>query len=142
MIKAKVLGLAVALAVAATGAAWAQGDAAKGERVFKKCKACHIVAEGGKKKVGPNLFELFGRQAGTVEGFKFSKDMKAAGEAGLVWNEETFGTYIKKGGKKGLKYFIGSYIGKDKAKTKMPFPGLKNDADVENLIAYLNQVTQ
>ena len=140
MIKAKVLGLAVALAVAATGAAWAQGDAAKGERVFKKCKACHTL--DGKRRIGPTLQGIFGRQAGTAEGFKYSSDMKAAGEGGLVWNEETLGTYIKKEKKKGLKYFIGSYIDKDKAKTKMAFPGLKKDADIENLIAYLKQVTQ
>ena len=140
MIKAKALGLAVALAVAVTGAAWAQGDAAKGEKVFKKCKACHTVS--GKNRVGPTLQGIFSRQAGTAEGFKYSSDMKAAGEAGLVWNEETLGTYIKKEGKKGLKYFIGSYIDKDKAKTKMAFPGLKKDADVENLIVYLKQVTQ
>ena len=140
MIKAKALGLAVALAVAVTGAAWAQGDAAKGEKVFKKCKACHTVS--GKNRVGPTLQGIFGRQAGMAEGFKYSVDMKAAGEAGLVWNEETLGIYIKKEGKKGLKYFIGSYIDKDKAKTKMAFPGLKKDADVENLIVYLKQVTQ
>ena len=140
MIKAKALGLAVALAVAVTGAAWAQGDAAKGGKVFKKCKACHTLV--GKHRIGPTLQGIFGRQAGTAEGFKYSSDMKAAGEAGLVWNEETFGTYIKKEGKKGLKYFIGSYIGKDKAKTKMAFPGLKKDADVENLIAYLKENAQ
>ncbi len=140
MIKAKALGLAVALAVAFTGAAWAQGDAAKGEKVFKKCKACHTVS--GKNRVGPTLQGVFGRHAGTAEGYKYSSDMKAAGEAGLVWNGETLGTYIKKDGKKGLKYFIGSYIGKDKAKTKMAFPGLKKDADVENLIAYLKENTQ
>ncbi len=140
MIKAKALGLAVALAVAVTGAAWAQGDAAKGEKVFKKCRACHTL--DGKRRVGPTLQGIFGRQAGAAEGFKFSGDMKAAGDAGLVWNGETLGTYIKKDGKKGLKYFIGSYIGKDKAKTKMAFPGLKKDADVENLIAYLKENAQ
>ncbi len=140
MIKAKALGLAVALAVAVTGAAWARGDAAKGEKVFKKCKACHTVS--GKNRVGPTLQGIIGRQAGMTEGYKYSNDMKAAGEAGLVWNEETLGTYIKKDKKKGLKYFIGSYIGKNKAKTKMAFPGLRKDADVENLIAYLKQVTQ
>ncbi len=140
MIKAKALGLAVALAVAVTGAAWAQGDAAKGGKVFKKCKACHTLS--GKHRVGPTLQGIFGRQAGTAEGFKYSSDMKAAGEAGLVWNEETLGTYIKKEGNTRLKYFIGSYIDKDKAKTKMAFPGLKKDADVENLIAYLKENAQ
>ncbi len=140
MIKAKVLGLAVALGIAVTGAAWAQGDAAKGEKVFKKCKACHTL--DGKRRIGPTLQGIFPRQAGTAEGFKYSSDMKAAGEAGLVWNEETLGTYIKKEGKKGLKYFIGSYIGKAKARTKMAFPGLKKDADVENLIAYLKENAQ
>ncbi len=141
MWQAKILFIGIlAVFALAAGQAMAEGDAAAGEKVFKKCKACHTVS--GKHRVGPTLQGIFGRQAGTAEGFKYSSDMKAAGEAGLVWNEETLGTYIKKEGKKGLKYFVGSYIGKDIAKTKMSFPGLKKDADVENLIAYLKESAQ
>ena len=133
---AKLLAIALVSAVAfAASPAWAEGDAAAGAKVFKKCKACHVLKEGGKHRLGPNLWGLMGRQAGTAEGYrKYSKDMKAAGAAGLVWSEETFTSYIKKGG---TKVFIGSFIGKAKAKTKMAFRGLKKDADVANLAAYL-----
>ncbi len=63
----KGLGLALAAVVALFGSlAWAEGDAAKGEKVFKKCKACHTIEEGGKNKVGPNLFAIGGRTAGSV----------------------------------------------------------------------------
>ncbi len=141
MRQAKILFIGIlAVFALAAGQAMAEGDAAAGEKVFKMCKACHTV--DGKNRIGPTLQGILGRQAGTAEGFKYSKDMKAAGAAGLVWNEETLGTYIKKDGKKGLKYFIGSYIGKAKARTKMAFPGLKKAADVANLTAYLKASAQ
>ncbi len=140
MTKAKLLGLALAMTVSFSGAAWAQGDAAAGEKVFKKCKACHTLEEGGKKRVGPNLWGILGRQAGTAEGFKYSGDMIAAGEAGLVWSEETLASYLLKEG--GTKAFIGSFIDKKKAKTKMAFPGLKKEEDVANIVAYIKTNTQ
>ncbi len=142
MSKARLLGVALASAVVFSGsAAWAEGDAAAGEKVFKKCKVCHTLEEGGKHKVGPNFWGVFGRQAGTAEGYtKYSKDMIAAGEGGLVWSEETIASYIKKDG--GTKAFIGSFIGKKKAKTKMVFRGLKKDEDVANLVAYLKANAQ
>lgn len=99
-------------------------DVEKGEKVFKKCKACHAVGEGAKNKVGPHLNEVFGRTAGTIEDYKYSKAMKKAGEEGLVWNDETMDTFLLKP-KKLIK------------KTKMSFSGLKKDADRENIIAYL-----
>ncbi len=112
------------------------GDVAKGEKVFKKCRACHSL-RAGKKKVGPSLHGVFGRRAGRFvdargRAFKHSKDMKAAGAAGLVWSEDTFKRYIAK-----PKPYIGTIIGKKKAKTKMAFNGLKKPVDVDNLFAYL-----
>ncbi len=146
MQKIKTIAIAVAVGAAlslssglAADAAWA-ADAKKGEKVFKKCKACHTLDEGGKNRVGPNLWGIFGRQAATKEGFKFSDDMIAAGEAGLVWSEETLALYLQK--KKGTKAYIGSFIGKKKAKTKMSFPGLKKQDQIDNVVAYIAANTQ
>ncbi len=100
-------------------------DAAKGEKVYKKCKACHAL-EAGKKKVGPSLAGIFGRKAGTVEGFKYSKAMV---DSGIVWDAETISAYMAD--PKG-------YI----PKNRMAFPGLKKEADRANLIAYLKEASK
>jgi len=112
------------------------GDPAAGEKVFNKCKVCHTL-EAGKNKVGPSLHGLFGRAAGTLDDFKFSNDMKAAGAKGLVWSEETFANYIAD-----PKPFIGNIIGEKKATTKMVFPGLKKQKDRDDLVAYLKEATK
>ncbi len=135
----KVLSFALALSMGfavASAPVWADGDAKRGKKVFNKCKACHKLV-AGKKAVGPSLHGMFGRTAGTTKKFKYSKDMKAAGEKGLVWNDETFLAYMAK-----PKKFIGSLIGKKKAKTRMAFNGLKKEKDRVNLLAYLKQATK
>ncbi len=112
--------------LALAGAAHAEGDAGKGERVFNKCKSCHTLDEGGKNKQGPNLFGLFGRAAGAVEGFKYSKAML---ESGIVWDEEVLGRYLEK-----PKNVV--------PRGKMAFPGLRKEPDRLDVIAYLKAATQ
>lgn len=135
----KVLSVALALAIAFGGASapvWAQGDASRGKKVFKKCTACHKLV-AGKRAVGPSLYGLFGRTAGTVKKFRYSKDMKAVGDKGLVWDDETFLAFIENPRK-----FLGSKLGKKKGKTRMSFRGLRKQKDRDDLLAYLKEATK
>jgi cytochrome c len=118
---------AVSVATFITSQSQAQ-DAAAGEKVFAKCKACH-VADEDKNKIGPSLSGVIGRTAGTHPGFKYSKAMVEAGESGVKWDDATLTDYLRdpKGMVKG---------------TKMVFPGLKKDEDVANVIAYLKQFSK
>lgn len=119
--------LAVATTLAATliaGSAFAAGDVEAGKAEFKKCMACHAAGEGATNRVGPVLNDVFGRVAGTFEGYKYSKGMIDAGAAGLVWNEETLAKFIHK-----PKDLVPT--------TKMTFAGIADPVAVENLLAYL-----
>ncbi|WP_269931246.1 c-type cytochrome [Aminobacter sp. HY435] len=114
----------------ATATAHAAGDAAAGKKVFAKCMACHEAATD-KNKIGPSLHGVMGRTAGTLASFeaKYSDAMKAAGAGGLVWDEANFAAYVK--------------APKEKIPgNKMAFPGLKDDADIANVIAYLEEVAK
>src|ERR671912_3011984 len=114
--------LSVALVAASAGAALAQ-DAAAGEKVFAQCRACHQIGPNAKNAVGPVLNGLFGRKAGTIEGYNYSPANK---NSGLTWDEATFREYIKD----------------PKAKipgTKMIYAGLKDEKRIDDLIAYLKQ---
>lgn len=124
MFKRSFIGV-VALAALATPAL-AAGDADKGEKVFKKCQACHQVGDDAQNRVGPVLNDIIGRQAGTVEGFGYSDAMTEAGEEGMVWNDEHLHEYLAD--PKG-------YI----PKNKMSFAGLKKKEDRDDVIAYLEQ---
>jgi cytochrome c len=117
---------AMSIVTLASAPAWGQ-DAAAGEQVFNKCKACHVANED-KNKIGPSLKGVIGRTAGTHPGFSYSKAMVEAGQGGLVWDEPNLATYLQdpKAMVKG---------------TKMAFAGLKKDEDIANVIAYLKQFT-
>lgn len=123
MIRGRIVTATLALAFAAaigSGAALAEGDAAKGEKVFKKCKVCHSF-DPGKKKIGPHLKGVVGRKAGTVEGYKYSKAMAASD---VIWDEANLDKYLTK-----PKAFMKG--------TKMSFAGLKKEDQRADLIAYL-----
>lgn len=119
-----ILATAAALAVLlAAGSAPAQ-DLEAGKTEFKKCMACHAAGEGATNRVGPVLNDVFGRVAGTHEGFKYSKAMVDAGAGGLVWTAETIGHFLHK-----PKDFVPG--------TKMTFAGIADQAAIDNLLAYL-----
>nr|WP_245866458.1 cytochrome c family protein [Kandeliimicrobium roseum] len=105
------------------------GDAAKGERVFRKCMACHAVGEGAKNKVGPELNGVVGRAAASVEDFKYSPAMQEKGEGGLVWDAGTLDAFLTN-----PKDYVPG--------TKMAFPGLKKDGERADVIAYLATFTE
>ncbi len=111
------------LAVAALAQAAHAQDVAAGEQSFKKCFPCHSIGEGAKNKVGPELNGLDGRHSGSAPGYNYSDANK---NSGIVWNETTFKEYIKNP--------RGKIPG-----TKMIFPGIKNEKEVDNLWAYLKQ---
>lgn len=100
---------------------------AAGEKVFKKCKACHQVGEGAKNKTGPVLNGIVGQAAGDVEGFKYSKALQAKADEGLVWTEDTLAAFLAK-----PKAFMKG--------TKMSFSGLRKEKDLAAITAYLASV--
>lgn len=127
--------LAILAAFAVASPALAEGDVAKGEKLFKKCKACHKIVNGDEVifkggKVGPNLYAIIGRPAGSVEGFKYGKSLTAAAEAGLVWDEELLTTYVTN-----PKAFLKEYLGDDGAKSPMSFKLKKGGEDVAAYLA-------
>ena len=117
---------AVFLILAAAAPAAAEGDAARGKRVFNKCKACHLLEDTGKKKIGPHLAGIFGRKAGAIAGFRYSKAMK---KADIVWDEKTIDAYIAAP----RKFLKGN---------KMAFAGVRKAKDRADVIAYLKEKTR
>jgi len=120
--KSTILVLAVLAAAIMTRTAQAQ-DASAGEQVFRQCLPCHSIGPDAKNKVGPELNGLDGRHSGSTPGYSYSDANK---NSGIVWNEANFKKYIHD-----PRATIPG--------TKMIFPGVKNDTQVDNLWAYLKQ---
>ncbi len=100
-----------------------------GEKVFKKCKACHQVGDGAKNKTGPILNGVMGAKLGHIEGFKYSKTMLSMGEEGVIWDEATLAEFLTK-----PKAFV--------KKTKMSFAGLKKEKDIKAVTEYLKSFSE
>ena len=102
------------------------GDADKGAKIFRRCQACHAVTEG-QHRVGPSLYEVVGRKAGTAEGFtRYSDALKASD---VTWTEETISSYLEN-----PRAFIPG--------NSMAFPGLRKEQDRLDVIAFLKRAAQ
>lgn len=102
----------------------AGADAERGQKLFRLCKSCHQVGENARNTVGPHLNDLFGRRAGTVEGVRYSRDLKRAGVNGLHWDFENLDVYVKN-----PRNLVSG--------TRMQFRGVKKAKDREDILAYL-----
>ena len=116
------------------------GDAAAGEAAFRQCATCHAIVDAdgnaiagrANMRTGPNLYGVVGRQAGSVEGFRYRPDIVAAGEGGLVWDEESLTAYLQDPGG-----FLSETLGKN-ARSGMSYQ-VRDPADAANLAAFLAQ---
>ena len=119
---------ALAAMASVPGVAMAEeGDAAAGQRVFNQCRACHTADQGGRNGVGPNLYGIVGRPAASIEGFRYSANMRELATGGLVWTEDR----------------LRGYVANPKAlvpRGSMSFPGLRNETQINDLMAYLGSL--
>ena len=118
----RLVALITAATLAAAGMAWADGDAARGEKKFEECAACHKI-ERGENDMGPSLHGVFGRKAGTLADFRYSPALK---RSGIVWTAQTLDTYL-------------ADPQKAVPANRMPYAGLAEASDRADLIAYLQK---
>ena len=141
--KISVCSAALVLALAVPAFADGEGDVKKGEKTFKKCATCHsivaddgtVIAKGG--KVGPNLYGVIGRTAGTYPDFAYGDSIVAAGVAGKVWSAEEIAKYVVN-----PAAWLAEATGDAGAKTKMAFKLAKGGADVAAYIESVGPATE
>jgi len=119
------LAFAACLLLAPALAQAQDGDAEAGRRVFNQCRACHTADQGGRNGVGPNLFGIVGRRAGSIEGFRYSANMQELAGTGHVWTPENLRAYVRD-----PKAVL--------PRGAMAFVGLRNDTQLNDIVAYLN----
>lgn len=112
---------ALQAAVAALPAPYNEADFVAGRRVFAQCRSCHTIEAGGPNRVGPNLHGVFGRQAGSVEGFNYSDPVK---NAGFTWSAEQLDQWLQ-----GPQTFLPG--------NRMAFAGVRDETQRRDLIAYI-----
>lgn len=116
-----ITGVCCILAIAVSENAWA-ADAKNGATVFNRCIICHSNSKGAPAKIGPNLFGVVGRKAGTAPGFNYSAAMKGSG---IVWTNDKLKLYL-------------AHPAQVVPGTRMTFAGISNPRDVDDVVAYLN----
>jgi cytochrome c len=117
--------VAMALLLAAAGAARADGDAAKGEKRFEECATCHST-QAGVNGVGPSLHDVFGRKAGGLDDYRYSPAMK---RSGITWTAQTLGNFV-------------ADPQREVPNNRMPFAGMPDAAERADLIAYLERASK
>ncbi len=142
MLRTTTLIAGLTLAAPAFAESHATGDAAAGEDVFRQCVTCHVIQDeagetiagrGQPNRAAPNLYGVWGRQAGVIEDFRYSDSMVEAGEAGLMWDEESFVAYVQD-----PTGFLREYLDDNRARGKMSYR-VRSEDDATNVWAYLVQ---
>ena len=120
----RVLAVLVALLQAGPAMASEIGDVERGRQLFSQCSTCHMVGPDAKNQIGPHLNGVFGRGAGALEGFRYSRSMERAGADGLTWTLETLDPYLEN-----PRILISG--------TRMSFRGIDDPRDRADILAYL-----
>jgi cytochrome c len=115
------IAIAAAVLVSLAGSAQAAGDAAKGKVAFQRCAICHRAEKDGGNGLGPNLFGVVGRKAGTAKDFAYSSAMK---NSGITWTPDKLAAYI-------------THPAQVVPGNRMAFAGINNAAQVSDVVAYL-----
>ena len=100
------------------------------DKEFRKCAGCHKIEEGKRGGMGPNLWGIYGKQSGQVEGYRYSKWLK---ESGIIWDRESLHAWLSD------RKTREEYFGKDVFKTKMMWTGIKKEEDMKTILDYLEK---